>query len=766
MKKRNIILISIMIILLSFFCVFLNKNKVAAKEVETNDFSISIGDEDDIWPNLVSNKDGTYKLNFSMSVKGKKEETGPKFSITNEMYYYVDGTKYQEIDILNEEDMFFEVNEEYGLNIYDDDMPSYYEGFEPIDKVYFQLTFSCINCGQGEEYEGYEYTSQVTPIIELNVKYDNTAPVLCANANDCSYPTSGEYINDYEFKFTATDDKSGIKYIKYVFTTSMTITFDDLVNDITDGTTFYYLPEREDLINMVDVESEFYLFVVAEDYAGNYSSMDFYYRYLWEKVDNNLVYDNETSIIPDQSGFYKNINIKIDAVGDLYYSWSNYPYAEANLIKQNGSVYDKETGIDYTYNYTRTRYLIVVSFTSDNDFTFMILSYNFDNSAPMIKTSSYPEMNKTYKNVTLNFGFEDNSGSYKNAFYLITETKLDSLSGVNNLYVGGTDITLGDNLNGDYYIYFAVYDNLDNVYGFYLTYTFDNLAPSLSLSISEQEALKVSNGKSIKLTVVGLKGTTFKCKWALSNVSLTASDLDSTCTNNGTIDAPNNSEGYYKLWAYLEDEVGNSNLYTSYPFLVDSKGPNVSITSAFEDETYRETNQIEVVVTDNFSEVTSIYYKWYQYDYNVTSGNSFVNQDMTKISYPDNSYGVYALWVYAIDEAGNGSLYKNPTRYYVDTEKYSLTLVGSETIKIVQKEKYIDPGVKALKGQREMSYEVISNLNPKKAGTYTITYKLNDLEVTRKVIVSKTTHYYLIIGLSLVLGIGISLIPHKKKNSK
>jgi len=299
-----------------------------------------------------------------------------------------------------------------------------------------------------------------------------------------------------------------------------------------------------------------------------------------------------------------------------------------------------------------------------------------------------------------------------------------------------------------------------------LNYTFDNTAPILTLSVTEEDALKVSNGKNIKIIVNELKEKNFKCKWALSNLTLTEDNLDAICTNGSNIDVPKNSEGYYKLWAFLEDEVGNKTLYSSYPFLVDSIGPSITVDILYEDEVYRNNNEIVISSTDNYSGISLIIYDWFPYNQTVIDGTRFRYSNLEEINYPDNIYGQYALWVYSKDGANNATLQKVANKFLIDTEKFTLSLKGKEIIKIVKKEKFVDPGVVALKGSREMNYEVVSNLNENKPGEYMITYKLDNLEISRKVIVQSTSKYYYIIGISVLAGITTSLIPFNKIRKK
>lgn len=760
--KKNIILWSFLLILVSFF-MLLGSEEIKAKQVSTKDFNITIGNDDTIWissNSLEKNDDNSYTLHFKIQIEGNNQDN-LTFSLKSEMTYYVNETKYTEVDQLDNNENYFSSSESYTFDLYDEDMPTYILGEKgPIDKIYFQFTFECIN------NPSYTYATQVSPLLELEVKYDYTAPTLCEENEECSYLSNYSYLTkDYQFQLTANDDNSGVASIKYFFSRQLysnNINQDEFTNQISNGGTFYYNEERGTLINYENITTYIYLYILVEDTASNYLCIYFVYFYNWEKTENNLVYDKENSSIPNENDYYKTINIKIKTDDDLYYCLSYNSYFDIANLKTSEYLYDKEKGIQFSTSYTCKVYVYIVQFNSDNSYTYLILCYNFDNTAPSITSSEYPKLDATYKSVTLNFEFFDNSGVFS-SYYKVSSSLLEDLKLITDVYEAGTDLIIGEELNGEYYIHLAVYDNLENVNSFYLHYIFDNTPPVLTLSISEQDALEVSNGKSIKLTLNELKGTTFKCRWALNDVILTENDLDATCTKNSTISAPNNSEGYYRLWAYLEDEVGNATLYHSYPFLIDSKGPTINVTPTYIDTIYRENNNIEVSAEDTYTGVSSVYYKWFLYEENITSGTSIPYEVSNKINYPSDSYGIYALWIYAIDGAGNATLYKDSNKYYVDTEKYNLTLIGNEKIKIVKNEKFIDPGVKALKGEREVTYQIESNLDITKAGVYTITYKLNDLEITRSVEVISTNVYYLLIGISTLLGFIISFVPFKKK---
>ncbi len=755
--KKNIILWSFFLILLSFFMIFTSE-EIKAKEVSTNDFAISVGKDNVIWPSFEKNEDDTYTLHFGVEIKGTSQED-LTFSLKSEITYFINDEEQKEIDELDNNGDYFSSQGSYTFDLYDEDMPSYVLGESHIDKIYFQFTFECIS------NPTYTYAIQVSPLIELEVQYDYTKPVLCENENECNYLSNNSYLTeDYQFKFTASDDVSGVDYIKYFFSTSyfMNINKDKFVNQIVNGGTFSYQENREYLINYGQATINIYLYVLVQDNASNYLCICFNYLYLLEEVENNLIYNKENSSIPNTDNYYKSINIKIDVENDLYYGISYYNYLDASSLNNSKYLYDKEKGIEINLPYTCEIYVFIVSFGSDDSFTFMILRYKLDNTAPTVTSANYPDLDLTYKKVTLNFQFSDNSGTFS-SFYQISSTILEDLGTITNVYENGTDLIVGENLNGEYYIYFAIYDALENVNWFYLHYIFDNLPPVLTLSISEQDALQVSNGKSIKLTLNELKGTTFKCKWALDNLELSENDLDATCNKDSYISAPNNSEGYYRLWAYLEDDAGNSTLYHSYPFLIDSKGPIVEIIPTYNDTTYRETNLIDIKATDTYTGVSTVYYKWLTYDQNITSGTSVNYEVIDKIDYPSDSYGVYALWVYAIDGAGNATLYKDSNKYYVDTEKYNLSLIGKEKITIVKNEKFVDPGVKALKGERKVAYQIESDLDISKTGVYTITYKLDNLTIERKVEVTNTTSYYLLISISTFLGLIVSFLPLRKK---
>ena len=132
--------------------------------------------------------------------------------------------------------------------------------------------------------------------------------------------------------------------------------------------------------------------------------------------------------------------------------------------------------------------------------------------------------------------------------------------------------------NGTYYAWYK--DAVGNANKASATVSYvDSSKPTISFGTNGNSTAKQSHSTTVTLgdTGSGIKASSIKYAW--SDSSTTQPTINNSLSSNGaSVSTPSGVTGTRYLWVYAEDNVGNSDVFTSGAFVIDNTPPSCSIT--------------------------------------------------------------------------------------------------------------------------------------------------------------------------------------------
>lgn len=175
----------------------------------------------------------------------------------------------------------------------------------------------------------------------------------------------------------------------------------------------------------------------------------------------------------------------------------------------------------------------------------------------------------------------------------------------------------------------------------------DNEAPTVTFSPNGISSYSQSHSTKVTVSDTGSGVKTREYAWMTS--STTNPTKWTSFADGATFTTPNSTASHF-LWIRTTDNVGNTTITTSKPFVVDKKAPFVSL-SVDGNSTYKDKHTTKITAYDNESGIKSLQYAWSTSNTTTPSSwNTFVSgATQTTPSATGNHY----LWVKATDVAGN-----------------------------------------------------------------------------------------------------------------
>ena len=430
-KKR--IFIAFIALCFSFIFSLSFSFMVSAKRVSSNDFTIDVGDDSNVYPIIqeTTYEDETYnQLTFLVSVNKDREKDNSS-TIYNYVWTHVFEVYEEGNLVLTERDVSpSKVNDEYPsdaefynrnreVQVYYSKENYLLEGRDfDVSKNYtikFYNTFTCVDCPND-----YEFKEQVLETIELKIVLDKNAPVVDTTGisdmviNKDGYTT---VINESKFSVTYSDDLSGIKEAYYVFSNVSYISGGLIyIGDILEREKPVYFNSGDTLIAGIESSSygegflqrtdfftyfiTYYIYIIVEDNAGNiYPYVASFYLYI-EKDKNDIEYTGHIS----EEGTYKSIDLNINPAYETYYSFSDRSFEnKSNITSKYTSPVKLGTNDNGVY------YLHMYQYDDEGNMLKFTRKYTLDNNAPIINpsTSTIPINNSTLKTISILVNFID-----------------------------------------------------------------------------------------------------------------------------------------------------------------------------------------------------------------------------------------------------------------------------------------------------------------------------------------------------------------------
>ncbi len=790
------------------FLVFSGENcraKVSSSEV----FKVEVGD-DDLPLNYVLVRDLTdnevkEQIQFNVLLNGLKS-TGNSYSWEHQLCYkFADGEEICEIDItagniFNSTDIVD--NKSYSFAFYDTDMP-YYSDAVKFSYVTFKNKFTCLNCEEEKEYILDDITFLEN---EINYKYkfdfiNNSGEVdgkeyASASKEEDMVKTLGVFVNNSTDTGYTLDKAPTYKLINEICVGENICKIKELetynskaITPYSGNVYVYYYDDHLKYVNDVP-EYEFAKYKTTLQCVTNCGN---------SRVDNDIVLLDKTFhfdyTIPEMDEentkvdtyneliYIKNSEVKItftDTITGIDDSRLKYyivdPYynsCDSGVVEEYSFVNGESFTIGDGLNGGYCMYYLVYD-VSGNYYRSNYFIYYFDNIGPDLTVDRTYETNKYYNEVKVVPTARDDKVDFKEMYYLWSkeEIKQENYLVVKNqgtLYESGEITSRELSEDGVYYLYFLVYDTLDN----YKLYRMGPLnIDTTGLSI-EEIVIETSNFNdnytntgTIKVSVEQMEsGAKFKCAFLKQDTAL-VDELTMDCYNGESLTVSNNLSGEYNFFVYVKDRADNYSLIRLLENLkIDTIGPDVIVEILYNDDSYRILNEITINV-DDISGVnsSSLKYGWFlKSKTNVVSSDlsaSFISGE--SFGYPVSYYGEYKLYVSAIDSLGNETFKACDKIFKIDTDVIRISLVGEDNVTILRGQEYEELGARAYKGDvasggRVSDIKVEGSVNNKKAGVYYITYSSGEgdllVSVTRKVVVKSDTNYMLVTGI--VFGCGL-----------
>lgn len=594
------------------------------------------------------------------------------------------------------------------------------------------------------------------------------------------FPINGLYDNEINLNVDITNENLDVNRLYYLWSTSEMIQINDVNEVYINNESLSFKPKVNYLTYNKDVIQTYYFYIVGYDFDGNY----FYQARKYDvKIEKLIMQIDENSNLPISEDYFKTITLNFSLIdgsavipSTIKYRWS---YNDSILLSNVTLEYTGQitTPIDLT---TGPVHLYISGLDIEENIYQLVLKYNFDFTKPTITDISGVDNKVAHQNVVAKVSFTDSHSGIneERMFYLWTKQNINesNYTLINQTYTTNGSLSPAG-LEGNWKVYFLVYDNLENYNFGYINYIFDNTPPIVKAEISRNQFDVLSRNHGVYLEIEDNKETTFNCGWFKQGVEVTDfNDLNQICENKEYNDAPIGIEGTYFLWFYLIDQVNNDVLVKSTnSYLIDSKKPTLTYQISSDNLNYSSVNSILVFFDDGYGiDETSLKYGWFKKDLNVTSSEnlnkSFINNET--INYPYNYYGIYRLWISGEDVVGNHFFAPLEENFYIDTAVINLFLKGEESVRLIKGQEYVESGAIAYKGTNSIDGRVVDliisgEVNTDQVGTYIITYTSgsgeNMVSVERIVVVDEASYYFILIGISLFFGLGTYIYQLFKK---
>ncbi len=410
---------------------------------------------------------------------------------------------------------------------------------------------------------------------------------------------------------------------------------------------------NNDPITLNNESGKWYLWVLAEDERGNKSISRSDAVYLDNEAPTCYVQRTGSRLVVTANDGYSGL-------ADDAYLWSGSNWANRNYkdIEESGT------------------YIVNVKDRAENIGS---CSYKVEDQEvvlPMLAVSVPSSVAVKSLNIKIDVTKGSNELSDSNQYSYFLDTKLQPEQ-VGNLesYVAGENFTIGEELNGIYYLYVkAVMDSSNNEsevngdiveiegsnYHRFGPYIFDNKAPTCTVSSSNSNW----TNKEITLTISGKDGEdAFVGTYSFDNESFSN-------TNRQTI---NENKTYM---GYVKDNAGNVGSCSIEVNNIDTKAPEIVIEKNGLD-TYVKEVSTKVTVSDDLSDVldSSLKYQWtksLEQPAESTFTEPFENgHEVTK----NIGSGEWYLWILASDKASNKKIVHSNI-FYFDNEVPGAPLIS------------------------------------------------------------------------------------------
>lgn len=597
----------------------------------------------------------------------------------------------------------------------------------------------------------------------------------------------GTYDEKVEFNINVANENLNSEEIYYLFTQESHVNIVDINQKYTNNDIITFKP-TVNYVSYNNISLTYYFYLIAYDNNGDYFYM--VKQYTINILVNEIEID-ASSVFPITDDYYKTINLTLILDDErvledtLKYVWSMSSSVYNSAID---TPYVAGSSITFSPNFTGTfsYYIFVIGNDNEGNVYQLIRKYNFDLARPVITDATNLDNTLTYKELTVKVNYNDNGSGidHNKVYFLWTENQIneETYLEINNVYdpVNGSYFT---GVDGLWYFYILVYDKVGNYNWGYLSYTFDNTPPIISEEIISENIDTYSASHYVYLDVNDHVSETFNCAWIDKETVVNDKELlINMCSFKTEIYPISNLEGEYYFWYYFEDELGNYSLnHLNDTFLIDTRAPTINFEASEDTNVYLKNNSINLEFEDvsnvNYS---TLKYGWFLENYTVSDTSELKNYTSStpiKISYPDNVYGVYKLWISIEDEHGNNRFLSLDDEFYVDSEVISIVLKGDKNVHILKGQEYVEQGFFAYKGSnpvtgRKVEVTKVGDVNINMVGTYYITYLAgdddNNVFITRTIMVEESSYYFITITILtslFFLGYIYQICYRKPKNN-
>ncbi len=384
--------------------------------------------------------------------------------------------------------------------------------------------------------------NETNAIIQIN-KIDKEIPTIRLSQNGTT-----EAVKEANIEVAATDNLSGIKSIKYLWS----IESEDVgENDITN------VLEEESAIKTPKATGQYYLWVLVKDNAGNNNKLR----------SNIFILDNIAPEIKiSQNGTtetIKSTNTKVTAADNLSgvsstkYLWST----KSENVAENEIINVLEEGNTITTpKVTGEYYLwVLVEDNAGNKAIARSNAFILDNTAPTLEIENIPE---TYTNGNVTVKIKANEQIQEIEGWTLSSDKQI----LTKEYNDNTEETI------------TVMDLVGNETNANIRINkIDRESPTIRLSQNgTTEAVKEAN---IEVTATdnlsGIKS--IKYLWSIESEDVGENNITNVLEEENEIATPE-ATGEYYLWVLVEDNAGNKNKLRSNVFMLDNTAPVGEVT--------------------------------------------------------------------------------------------------------------------------------------------------------------------------------------------
>lgn len=266
-------------------------------------------------------------------------------------------------------------------------------------------------------------------------------------------------------------------------------------------------------------------------------------------------------------------------------------------------------------------------------------------------------------------------------YYLVSEQSIVDNNLINNKIENNSSITIGEGLEGSYYLYFKVLDSSGKINRYSYQYLFDKTGPSISEDNFDDYSSEGMYNEVILMVnyADNLFGGAYKIFYKVVKESeyLTVSKEDIINDNNEYSDQIDlhslvSKDGMYRVcfvgMDYL-DNYGNKECSNSY-YIDISKLTKDEVNVSSNNLTYEKKVSLHILIS-GVSDDVSFKCGFILKTITITSSNDLSNNCLNNkdsILTIENSEGRYNLWIYASDVAGNFALLKLDRVYFLDNK--------------------------------------------------------------------------------------------------